>query len=149
MADRVFNHVTGFSFLGLDIGATTAVFRDDSSGSAVPASLSIVLSPPLGAGATIASVANGQSASVQASPGITVTGTVNDCRTQPASEGSPELFVFQFVLRGSGFVKVGPFQVPLNAQIDAFDVHVPTTGDVHAETTEMAEPTSVNPQVTD
>ena len=65
------------------------------------------------------------------------------------SEGSPELFVFQFVLRGSGSVKVGPFQVPLNAQIDAFDVHVPTTDDLHAETTEMAEPTSVNPQVTD
>jgi hypothetical protein len=146
MADRVFSHVTGFNFLGVHIGATTEVFRDASGGKTVPTSLSIVLSPPLGASATVASVANGQSASVQASPGITVTGTVNNCRTQPASGGSPELFVFQFVLRGSGSVKVGPFPIPLNAQIDAFDVHVPTDDAVHAE---MAVPTSVNPQITD
>jgi hypothetical protein len=146
MADRVFSRVTGFNVLGVHIGATTEVLRDDSGGNTVPASLSIVLSPPLGASATIASVANGQSVSVQASPGITVTGTVNDCRTQPAAAGSPELFVFQFVLRGSGFVKLGSFQVPLNAQIDAFDVHVPTDHGVHAQ---IVGPTSVNPQVTD
>ncbi len=133
MADRVFTHVTGFNFLGIHIGATTEVFRDSSGGKKVPASLSIVLSPPLGASATIGNVANGQTATVQASPGISVTGTVNNCRTQPGTGGAPELFVFQFTLRANGSVKVGPFPVPLNVQIDAFDVHVPTDDAVHAK----------------
>jgi hypothetical protein len=147
MADRVFSRVTGFNFLTLHIGATTEVFRDDAGGKPVPASLSIVLSPPMGASATIANVANGQTASVQASPGITVTGTVNNCRTQPASASAPELFVFQFVIRASGSVKIGPFPFPVNAQIDAFDVHVPMDHAVHAQI--MAAPSTVNPQITD
>jgi hypothetical protein len=159
MADRVFSHVTGFNFLSVHIGATTEVFHDASGGKPVPASLSIVLSPPLGASATIANVANGQSATVQASPGITVTGTVNNCRTQPASATAPELFVFQFAIRASGSVRIGPFPFPINAQIDAFDVHVPVDHAVHAQitasatgnpqVTATADPTAVNPQVTD
>ncbi|MEA2784089.1 MAG: hypothetical protein QOF71_193 [Candidatus Eremiobacteraeota bacterium] len=134
MADRVFGpHVSGLNFLGVHIGATTDVFRDDSGGKKVPASLSIVLTSPLGKSATISNVANGQTANVQVTPGISVTGTVNNCRTEPAAAGSPELFAFQFTLRANGSVKVGPFPVPVNVQIDAFDVHVPTDAAVHAQ----------------
>ena len=86
---------------------------------------------------------------MQASPGITVTGTVNNCRTQPATASAPELFVFQFAIRASGSVKVGPFQFPVNAQIDAFDVHVPMDHAVHAQIVAAAGPSTVNPQVTD
>jgi hypothetical protein len=135
MADRVFGpHVSGLNVLGLHIGATTEVFADASGGKAVPQSLSIVLSAPLGPSTTIASVANGQSATIQVTPGISVTGTVGNCRTAPAAGGAPELFVFQFTLRASGSVKVGGiFSVPVSAQIDAFDVHVPTDASVHGQ----------------
>ena len=45
-----------------------------------------------------------------------------------------ELFVFQFVLRATGSVKVGGiFSIPVGAQIDAFDVHVATDEAVHAQ----------------
>ena len=125
MADRVFGpHVSGLNVLGIHIGATTEVFR---SGNAVPGSLSVVLSAPLGQSATIATVANGQSTLVQVTPGISVTATIGNCNTVAATGDAPELFVFQVVLRASGSVKVGGiFSVPVSAQIDAFDVHVPT-----------------------
>ena len=135
MADRVFGpHVSGLNVLGIHIGATTEVFCDATGGKTVPASLSVVLSAPLGQSATISTVANGQSATVQVTPGISVTGTINNCSTKPAGGGAPELFVFQFVLRATGSVKVGGvFSVPVSAQIDAFDVHVPTGEAVHAQ----------------
>ncbi|HEY6235361.1 MAG TPA: hypothetical protein VIW69_09700 [Candidatus Elarobacter sp.] len=134
MADRVFGpHVSGLNVLGIHIGATTEVFCDAAGGKTVPGSLSVVLSAPLGQSATIATVANGQSATVQVTPGISVTGTINNCSTKPAAGDAPELFVFQFVLRATGSVKVGGiFSVPVSAQIDAFDVHVPTDEAVHA-----------------
>ena len=135
MADRVFGpHVSGLNVLGIHIGATTEVLCDVTGGKTVPASLSVVLSAPLGQSATIATVANGQSATVQVTPGISVTGTIGNCSTKPAAGGAPELFVFQFVLRATGSVKVGGiFSVPVSAQIDAFDVHVPTDEAVHAQ----------------
>jgi hypothetical protein len=135
MADRVFGpHVSGLNVLGMHIGATTEVFRDASGGNTVPGSLSVVLSAPVGASTTISSVANGQSASLQVTPGISVTGTLGNCRKVPAAAGAPELFVFQVVLKASGSVKVGGFfSVPVSAQIDAFDVHVPTDPAVHQQ----------------
>ncbi|MEA2719852.1 MAG: hypothetical protein QOJ39_1716 [Candidatus Eremiobacteraeota bacterium] len=133
MAERVFGpHVTGYTVLGIHIGATTEVFSDTSGGKNVPQSLSVVLSPPLGASSTVGSVANGASTTVQASPGISVTGTVENCRTTGGGS-SPELFMFQFTLRAEGSVRVGPFHIPVSAQVDAFDVSVPTDPAVHAQ----------------
>ncbi|HTD36339.1 MAG TPA: hypothetical protein VK669_02400 [Candidatus Limnocylindrales bacterium] len=136
MADRVFGpHVTGFHFLGVAIGATTEVDRDSSGGKNVPESLSVVLSSPLGQTSTIASVANGQTTTVQVTPGVSVTATIDDCRTVPAQAPAPELFEFKVTLRASGTVKVGflPIPIPGSIQIDAFDVHVPTDDAAHAE----------------
>jgi hypothetical protein len=131
MADRVFGpHVTGYSVLGIHIGATTEVFRGDGG---VPQSLSVVLSPPLGAGSTISNVANGQSTTVQVTPGISVVGTINNCHTTPAAQGAPELFSFQFTLRAQGSVRVGMFQLPVSVQIDSFDVPLPTDPAVHQQ----------------
>ena len=133
MADLVFGpHVTGYSALGIGIGASTSVFNDASTGLAVPQSLIVVLSAPTGAAAQINPVANGQSATIAVSPGISVTGTINNCRAVPKTGTAPELFVFQFVLKASGSVKVGFFQLPISAQIDAFDVTVATDPATHA-----------------
>jgi hypothetical protein len=133
MADLVFGpHVTGYSALGIGIGASTSVFNDGSTGLAVPQSLIVVLSAPTGAAAQINPVANGQSATIAVSPGISVTGTVNNCRTVPAAgTATPEMFEFQFVLKASGSVKAGFFQIPISAQIDAFDVKVATDPATH------------------
>ncbi|MDQ6941200.1 MAG: hypothetical protein M3169_01635 [Candidatus Eremiobacteraeota bacterium] len=134
MAQSVFGpHVTGYSALGIQIGATTQVFCDTSGGKKVPASLSVVLSAPAGASSTIASVANGQSTTVAATPGINVIGTINNCRTVPASGQTPELFEFQFTLRAQGSVRVGPFQIPVSAQIDSFDVKIASDPETHAQ----------------
>ncbi len=134
MAERVFGpRVTGYSVVGIHIGATTEVNCDTAPGKTVPAALSIVLSPPMGASSTISNVANGQSTTVQVTPGISVTGTVDNCRTIPASGSTPELFAFQFTLRGSGSVRVGMFNLPVSAQIDAFDVLIPTDHAVHQQ----------------
>jgi hypothetical protein len=133
MADLVFGpHVTGYSAFGIGIGATTSVFCDTSTGAAVPESLSVALSTPSGAAAQITSVANGQSATVAATPGISVTGTIGNCRSVPATDATPELFAFQFVLRASGSVKLGFFQLPISAQIDAFDVTIAADPATHA-----------------
>ena len=134
MADRVFGpHVTGHTVLGIQIGATTEVFSDTSGGKTVPQSLSIVLSAPLGASSTIATVADGQSTTVQISPGIAVTGTVNNSHSVPATGSAPALFVFQFVLRAQGSVRVGPFHIPVSLQIDAFDVPIAADAAVHQQ----------------
>ena len=133
MADSVFGpHVTGYHAFGIGIGASTQVFNDTSTGQVVPGSLVVVLSAPTGAAAQINGVANGQSATIAASPGISVTGTVENCRTVPASGSTPELFVFQFVLKATGAVRVGMFQLPVSAQIDAFDVTIATDPATHA-----------------
>jgi hypothetical protein len=129
MATRVFGpHVSGLTVLGIHIGATTEVFRAD--GQPVPQSLSVVLSPPLGQSGTISNVANGQSTTVQASPGIAVTATIDNSRNE-GGNGIPSLFVFQVTLRASGSVRVGPFHIPVSAQVDSFDVHVPVDSAVH------------------
>jgi hypothetical protein len=130
MATRVFGpHVSGLTVLGVvHIGATTEVFRQD--GQPVPQSLSVVVSPPLGQSATIATVANGQSTTLQVSPGIALTATINNCRNE-GGNGSPALFAFQVTLRASGSVRVGPFNIPVSAQVDAFDVHLPVDAAVH------------------
>lgn len=134
MANRVFGpHVSGLSVVGVHIGATTEVFRDDAGGQPVPKSLSLVLSSPTGPSGTIANVANGSSTTLQITPGIAMTGTIDDCRTQPASGAAPELFLFRFTLRASGSVRVGIFHVPVSAQVDAFDVQIPVDAAVHAQ----------------
>ncbi len=133
MANLVFGpHVTGYSVLGIGVGASTSVFNDHSTGSAVPQSLSVTLSAPTGAASQINGVANGQSATIAVSPGISVTGTIDNCRKMPASATTPELYEFQFVLRASGSVKVGFFHIPVSAQIDAFDVTIATDPATHA-----------------
>jgi hypothetical protein len=133
MADLVFGpHVTGYSALGIGIGASTSVFNDSSTGLSVPQSLIVMLSAPTGAASQINGVANGQATAIAVSPGITVTGTINNCRTVPASGATPELYVFQFVLKATGSVKVGFFQLPVSAQIDAFDVTIATDPATHA-----------------
>ena len=133
MADLVFGpHVTGYSALGISIGLTTSVFCDTSTGTAVPKSLTVTMSAPSGATAQITSVANGQTATLAATPGISVTGTIENCRTVPASDTAPELFAFALVLRASGSVKVGFFKIPVSAQIDAFDVTIATDPATHA-----------------
>jgi hypothetical protein len=134
MAQSVFGpHVTGYSALGIPIGATTQVFSDTSGGKTVPASLSVVVSAPSGASATIASVANGQTVTLAVTPGISVTGTIDNCRTVPATGAAPELFDFQFTLRAQGSVRVGPFHIPVSAQIDSFDVRIATDAATHAQ----------------
>ncbi len=134
MADLVFGpHVTGYSALGISIGASTSVFNDTSGGKTIPASLSVVLTAPTGASSTIASVANGQSTTLAVTPGINVIGTINDCRTVPASGATPELCEFQFTLRAQGPVRVGPFHIPVSAQIDSFDVRIATDPGTHAQ----------------
>jgi hypothetical protein len=133
MSVRVFGpHVTGINHLGLHIGATVEVFRDSAGAKKVPDSLHLVLTSPLGASATIASIKNGQTASVKVSPGINVTATIDDCRTDP---GPPQTFAFKVTLRANGTTQIPPlpFPVPINLQIDAFDVHVPTDDAVHAQ----------------
>jgi hypothetical protein len=133
MADLVFGpHVTGHSVLGIPLGATTEVFSDTSGGKTVPGSLSVVLSAPNGASATIAPVANGQTTTVAATPGINLIGTIDNCRTVPASGATPELFEFQVTLRAQGSVRVGPFHIPVRAQIDAFDVTIATDPATHS-----------------
>ncbi len=132
MADRVFGpHVSGLSVLGIHIGATVEVFRDDAGGTAVPASLSIVLTSPLGQSATISNVADGQSATVTGASGVTVTASVDDCRTQPASGSAPALYLFKVTVRAQGTVKIKLFPIPLNVQVDAFDVAVPLDAAAH------------------
>ena len=139
MAESVFGpHVTGYSALGIPIGATTQVFCDPSNGKTVPASLSVVLSAPSGASSTIGSVANGQSTTVAITPGISVTGTIDNCRTMPAAGQTPELFAFQFTLRAAGSVRVGPFNIPIGAQIDSFDVTIATDETTHAQIVQSA-----------
>ena len=134
MAVRVFGpRVTGYSVLGIHIGATTEVFRNTSGDTGVPQALSVVLTPPLGAGSTLATVANGQSTTVQVTPGISVTGTIENCRTQPGSGTAPEIYAFQFTLRAAGSVRVGAFSIPVSAQIDAFDVLIPADAAVHQQ----------------
>jgi hypothetical protein len=134
MADSVFGpHVTGYSALGIQLGATTQVFHDTSTGKSGPDSLNIVLSAPSGAQSQISGVANGQSTTVAVTPGISVTGTVDNARTVPASGQTPELFEFQFTLRAKGSVKVGPFHIPVSAQIDSFDVRIATDPATHAQ----------------
>jgi hypothetical protein len=136
MADLVFGpHVTGYSALGISIGASTSVFNDTSGGKTIPASLSVVLTAPTGASSTIASVANGQSTTVAVTPGINVIGTINNCRTVPGSGATPELFEFQVTLRAQGSVRVGPFHIPVSAQIDSFDVRIATDPATHAQIT--------------
>ncbi|HYW55164.1 MAG TPA: hypothetical protein VE826_14425 [Dongiaceae bacterium] len=133
MADLVFGpHVTGYSALGIGIGLTTSVFCDTSTGAAVPESLTVTLSTPAGATAQITSVADGQTAALAVTPGISVTATVDNCRTVRASDTAPELFAFQLVLRASGSVKVGFFRIPISAQIDAFDVTIAADPATHA-----------------
>lgn len=133
MADLVFGpHVTGYSALGIGIGVTTSVFNDASAGAAIPQSLAVTLATPTGATAQITSVADGQAATLAVTPGISVTGTIDNCRTVPASDTAPELFVFQLVLRASGSVKIGFFKIPISAQIDAFDVTIATDPTTHA-----------------
>jgi hypothetical protein len=139
MAQSVFGpHVTGYSALGIPIGATTEVFCDTSAGKTVPASLSVVLSAPSGASSTVASVANGQSTMVAITPGISVTGTIDNCRTTPGAGQTPELFSFQFTLRAAGSVRMGPFHIPVSAQIDSFDVTVATDEATHAQIVQSA-----------
>jgi hypothetical protein len=139
MAETVFGpHVTGYSALGIPIGATTQVFCDTSNGKTVPASLSVALSAASGASSTIGSVANGQSTTVAITPGISVTGTIDNCRTMPAAAETPELFAFQFTLRAQGSVRVGPFRIPVSAQIDSFDVTVATDEATHAQIVQSA-----------
>ena len=134
MADLVFGpHVTGYSALGISIGASTSVLNDTSGGKTIPASLSVVVTAPTGANSTIASVANGQSTTVAVTPGINVIGTINNCRTVPASGQTPELYDFQFTLRAQGSVRVGPFHIPVSAQIDSFDVRIATDPATHAQ----------------
>ncbi len=134
MAQSVFGpHVTGYSALGIQIGANTQVFCDTSGGKTVPASLSVVLTAPAGASSTIASVANGQSTTVAVTPGINVIGTIDNCRTVPASGQTPELFEFQFTLRAQGSVRAGPFHIPVSAQIDSFDVRIASDPKTHAQ----------------
>ena len=136
MADLVFGpHATGWSTLGITLGASTSVFNDTSGGQTIPASLSVVLTAPSGASSTIAPVANGQSATVAATPGINIIGTINNCRKVPASGATPELYDFQFTLRAQGSVRVGPFHIPVSAQIDAFDVRIATDPGTHAQIT--------------
>ena len=136
MADLVFGpHVTGYSALGISIGVSTSVFNDTSCGRTMPASLSVVLTAPTGANATIASVADGQSTTLAVTPGINVIGTVNNCRMLPASGATPEICEFQVTLRAQGSVRVGPFHIPVSAQIDAFDVRIATDPATHAQIT--------------
>ena len=133
MADLVFGpHVTGYSALGLGIGASTSVFNDSSTGLAVPQLLIVVLSAPTGAAAQINPGAYRQSATIAVPPGMSVTGTINNCRTVPKTGTAPELFEFQFVLKAAGSVKAGFFSVPISAQIDAFDVTIATDPATHA-----------------
>jgi hypothetical protein len=134
MASRVFGpHVTGFNFLGIHIGATTEVFNDTTSGKSVPESLAVVLTSPTGGSSKINNVANGQSASVSVLSAVTVTGRIDDCRKIPPSGGAPELFAFKLTLRAGGTVQIGPIPIPINVQIDAFDVTIPTSEAAHAE----------------
>lgn len=134
MALRVFGpRVTGYGHFGVHIGVTTEVFRATAAGKTVPTSLSVVLSPPIGESSTITSVANGQSTTVAITPGISVSATIENCRTQPASGTTPEMFAFQVVLHAAGSVRVGPISLPVSAQIDAFDVFVPVDAAVHAQ----------------
>ena len=134
MADLVFGpHVTGYSALGMSIGASTSVFNDTSAGKTIPASLSVVVTAPAGASSTIAAVANGQSTTLAVTPGINVIATIDNCRTVPASGAAPELFDFQLTLRAQGSVRVGPFHIPVSAQIDSFDVRIATDPATHAQ----------------
>lgn len=134
MADRVFGpHVSGHTVMGIALGATTEVFSDTTGGRTVPASLSVVLTAPTGASSTIANVANGQSTTVATTPGISITGTIDDCRSTPASGATPALFSFKFTIRAAGSVRVGPFHIPVSLQVDAFDVVIPSDAGTHAQ----------------
>ncbi|HEX3549785.1 MAG TPA: hypothetical protein VHT53_05385 [Candidatus Elarobacter sp.] len=131
MADRVFGpHVSGLTVLGIHIGATVEVFRDDSAGP-VPKSLSLVLSSPLGQSSTIANVADGAATTVPVASGVTVSAQIDDCRTQAAQGTAPALFLFKVTLRAQGTVKIALFPLPLNVQIDSFDVAVPVDAAAH------------------
>jgi hypothetical protein len=112
-------HTTGLEVFGVHIGATTQVTIID--GGTIPKDLTVQLTGLTGEQSTMP-VSNGSKCSVSALPGVTVSAIVNNCGAAAAANGSPARFTFQITLRASGTVKISLIPIPVNVQIDAFDV---------------------------
>ncbi|MGD1066084.1 MAG: hypothetical protein ABR975_04650 [Vulcanimicrobiaceae bacterium] len=132
MSQLVFGpHPTGLRIFGAHIPlVSTSVSLAD--GGTVPSGLSVVGTGPLGQTASCP-VANGQTMTVAGIGNLNVVYQINDCRTEPAGpNGVPERFAFTLTLRAEGTVSIKLIPLPVNVQVDAFDVVIATDPATHA-----------------
>jgi hypothetical protein len=123
-------HPTGLTVFGAHIPlVSTSVYLAD--GGTVPGGLSVVGTGPLGQSASCAA-ANGQTMSVAGVGNLNVVYQINNCRTEPAgANGVPERFAFTVTLRAEGTVSIKLIPLPVNVQVDAFDVVIATDPQTH------------------
>jgi hypothetical protein len=124
-------HPTGLNLFGLHIPlVSTSVFRAD--GGAVPGNLVVTGTGPLGRSQSCA-VANGTTMTVSGIGQLTAEYVINDCRTEPAANGAPERFAFKVTIRAVGTVSIKLIPIPVNVQVDAFDVVIATNAATHTD----------------
>lgn len=125
MSQIVFGpHATGLHIFGIHIPlVTTEVVRDD--GGTVPSNLKVIGTGPLGQ-TNSCGVSNGTNMTVSGIGSLNVIYSINDCRTVPASGSVPEQFVFRITLRAKGSVSVRLIPIPVNVQVDSFEVTIAT-----------------------
>lgn len=123
MSQIVFGpHPTGLNIFGIHIPlVTTEVVREDAG--SIPASLKVKGTGPLGQ-TNSCDVADGKSMTVSGIGSLNVVYLINDCRTVPAKGHVPEEFVFRITLRAEGTVSVKLIPIPVNVQVDSFEVTI-------------------------
>ncbi|HLI96118.1 MAG TPA: hypothetical protein VKT72_08535 [Candidatus Baltobacteraceae bacterium] len=130
MSQVVFGpHATGLSIFGMHIPlVNTEVVRGD--GGSVPSNLKVTGTGPLGQ-TNSCTVSNGATMTVSGIGSLNVVYLISDCRTVPASGTVPEHFVFRITLRAEGTVSVKLIPIPINIQVDSFEVTIATNAAVN------------------
>lgn len=130
MSQIVFGpHATGLNMFGIHIPlVTTEVVREDDG--SIPSNLKVIGTGPLGQ-KNSCGVSNGATMTVSGIGSLNVVYLINDCRTVPASGKVPEQFVFRITLRAEGLIVVKLIPVPVNVQVDSFEVTIATDAAVN------------------
>jgi hypothetical protein len=118
-------HATGLNIFGLHIPiVTTEVDRGDAG--SIPGNLTVKGTGPMGQQNTCG-VSNGTTMTVSGIGSLNAVYLINDCRTVPASGNTPELFIFRITIRAEGTVSVKLIPIPVNVQVDSFEVTLATS----------------------
>jgi len=124
-------HPTGLNLFGLHIPlVSTSVYLAD--GGSIPTGLTVTGTGPTGQSQSCA-VANGTTMTVGGIGNLSVEYLINDCQTIPASGNVPERFSFKITLRAVGSVTIRLIPIPVNVQVDAFDVILAKDPATHAD----------------